>query len=101
MTTDDIQQVKFLFDAALQRFGVRAHIHPVMADSDELKVSFDLWKRTYTGNFILSDQGLRTAGTCFFWINAEIHVWQWIAMIQADTLDALVALTPVSPLQQQ
>ena len=102
MTADEIQQVKFLFDAALQRFGVAATVQKV-AKSDVclLNVTFDMWGRHYGGEFILSDQGLRTSGTCFFWINAEIHVWQWIAMIQADTLDALVALTPVSPLQQQ
>lgn len=99
MTSDDIQQVKLLFDCALLRFGVTADVQTVDVEKGELKVTFELWNRRYGGDFILSDQGLRTSGTAFFWINAEIHVWQWIAMCLADTLDALVALTPVSPLQ--
>ena len=102
MTADEIQQVKFIFDAALQRFGFVADVQTVNAESVEceLTVTFELWGRRFGGNFILSDQGLRTAGTPFFWLNAEIHVWQWIAMMLADTLDALVALAPVSPIQQ-
>lgn len=94
MTTDDIQQVKLRFDSALLRFGVTADVQTVDAEKGELKVMFALWKRHYVGNFILTDQGLRTAGTCFFWLNAEIHVWQWIAMIQADALDSMLGPTP-------
>lgn len=101
MTSDDIQQVKLLFDCALLRFGVTADVQTVDAEKGELKVMFTLWKRHYVGNFILSDQGLRTAGTVFFWVNAEIHVWQWIAMIQADTLDSMLGPTPETPLQPQ
>ena len=99
MTTDDIQQVKLRFDSALLRFGVTADVQTVDAEKGELKVMFALWKRHYVGNFILTDQGLRTAGTVFFWVNAEVHVWQWIAMIQADTLDSLLGPTPETPLQ--
>ena len=101
MTSDDIQQVKLLFDCALLRFGVTADVQTVDAEKGELKVTFALWKRHYVGNFILSDQGLRTAGTVFFWLNAEIHAWQWIAMIQADALDSMLGPTPETPLQPQ
>lgn len=100
MTTDEIQQVQHLFNSALLHFGVAANVQEV-AESDVclLKVTFDMWGRHYGGEFILSDQGLRTSGTCFFWINAEIHVWQWIAMIQADALDSMLGPTPETPLQ--
>jgi len=101
MTADDIQQVKLRFDSALLRFGVTADVKTVDAEKGELKVMFALWKRHYVGNFILTDQGLRTAGTVFFWVNAEVHVWQWIAMIQADTLDSILGPTPETFLEPQ
>lgn len=97
MTPKEIQFVKSLFDSALMYWSESATVDAVGSER-VCKVTFRLWKRNFVGNFVLTDQGLRTHGTTFFWVNTSEHVWQWVAMILADFLDSLVGLEPVSPL---